>query len=86
MLNPAIPPIYANGPRKLLVIGLAVIMGGILGLCFAFVAEILDRRVRCLDDIAGLLEVPVFAIIDSKRKKSMFALLPGQSQKLLRSA
>lgn len=85
LLNPAIPPQYAKGPRKILVLGLAVIMGGILGLCLAFVAELLDRRVRCTDDILALLEVPVFAIIDSKRKKPMFAM-PGQSPKLLGSA
>lgn len=84
LLNPAIPPQYANGPRKILVLGLAVMMGGVLGLCLAFVAELLDRRVRCTDDISALLEVPVFAIIDSKRKKPIFAML-GQSPKLLGS-
>ncbi len=85
LLNPAIAPQDPSSPRKLIAMALAVMMGGILGLGFAFIAELLDRRVRCTDDISALLEVPVFAMIESKRKKPIFLML-GQSPKLLGSA
>jgi capsular polysaccharide biosynthesis protein len=49
---------------------LAIMLGGILGIGFGLFAELLDRRVRSRDDIANILGVPVFAIIDNKPKKS----------------
>lgn len=70
ILNPAIAPIKPNSPRMLLSLVLAIMLGGILGIGFGLFAELLDRRVRSRDDIANILGVPVFAIIDNKPKKS----------------
>ena len=77
MLNPAIPPLVPSSPKMILAIVLAVLMGGVLGVGFALLAEFMDRRIRCREDITELLEIPVFALIDSKPKKL------GKVQKLL---
>ena len=46
-------------------------------------AELVDRRVRSRQDIADLLEVPVFAVIQGKSEKMSANLLIRQTQKLL---
>ena len=56
--------------RTFLNVVLSIILGGFLGLAFALLAEMRDRRVRSRDDLSDLLEVPVFAIIDGKPSKS----------------
>jgi chain length determinant protein EpsF len=85
ILNPAIAPLGPNSPKVLLNILLAIVVGGILGIGFGLVAELLDRRVRSRDDISEILEVPVFAVIDGKPKKRHINILPNKAQKLLPS-
>jgi capsular polysaccharide biosynthesis protein len=57
-----------------------------LGLGFGLLAEMLDRRVRSRDDISDLLEVPVFAIIDSEPTKNSSKRISVISNRLLKSA
>ncbi len=84
ILNPAIPPLNPNSPRLLLSLVLAVMLGGILGIGFGLFAELLDRRVRSRDDIANILGVPVFAIIEGKpKKRSSMNLFPRNNPGLL---
>jgi succinoglycan biosynthesis transport protein ExoP len=64
VLNPAIPPIFAFGPRILLNTALAVFFGGFLGMALAVTAEMRDRRVRSVDDIALATEFPVLGVMD----------------------
>src|SRR5450830_423838 len=78
ILNPAIAPIDPSRPKVKLNILISVFFGTLLGIGFAMFAEMVNRRVRCRDDISHLLEIPVFAVIDgklSKRSYSRFALL-----------
>jgi succinoglycan biosynthesis transport protein ExoP len=63
VLNPAVPPIKHSKPRLLLNIALAIFMGTLLGVGFAFVMEMLDRRIRSEDDIVDGLGMPVLALI-----------------------
>ncbi|MEZ0318323.1 MAG: chain length determinant protein EpsF [Methylophilaceae bacterium] len=83
ILNPAIPPGSPSSPRVLLNIAFAIVMGTILGIGFGFVAELADRRVRSKEDIANILEVPVFAVIEATSRKKPQSLLANQMQKLL---
>ncbi len=62
ILNPATPPIKYSKPRILINIVLAVFMGGFLGVCIAFLMELLDRRIRSKEDIIGVLGLPVLGI------------------------
>lgn len=64
VLNPAVPPSQAFGPKVLLNTLLAVFFGGFLGIAFAVTAEMRDRRVRSVDDIALATSFPVLAVMD----------------------
>ena len=66
VLNPATSPQTNESPTILLNVLLSIFLGTMLGFGFAFLAEMLDRRVRSREDISNILEVPVFAIIDGK--------------------
>ncbi len=85
ILNTAIPPMGPSGPRVKLNIFISIFLGLLLGASFGVIAEMMDRRVRSKDDISRLLEVPVFAIIDSKPKSAGNKLLAVSPRKLLRS-
>jgi len=79
ILNPAVPPLEPSSPKVLLNTMLSVFLGGFLGIGFGLLAEMMDRRVRSREDIVELLEIPVFAVIQSKpavkRRSGLFAFL-----------
>lgn len=83
ILNPAIAPGGPSGPKVLLTIALAIVMGAILGIGFGFLAELVDRRVRSRDDITNVLGIPTLAVIQSASKQQGKNLLTGRMQKLL---
>lgn len=81
VLNPATAPLEAAGPRVSLNTMLALFLGTMLGLGFALLTEMIDRRVRSANDMAEVLQVPVFGVIDwgrSRRRRAnpFTALLP----------
>ena len=59
VLNPAIAPLKHSSPKILLNIVLSIFLGALLGIGFALVAEMFDRRVRSADDLKRLLDMPV---------------------------
>ncbi|MBA5637131.1 chain length determinant protein EpsF [Duganella sp. LX20W] len=65
ILNPAVPPVDASSPKIALNIALSVVLGGLLGVAFAILAEMLDRRVRTDADLASL-DLPLLGEIDWK--------------------
>jgi len=83
ILNPATAPIKHSSPKKLLILIISIFMGTIVGVALALVAELIDRRVRSVEDIAYALELPVFAVIAAKPKRRSMSLLPRPVQKLL---
>ncbi|HWT28853.1 MAG TPA: chain length determinant protein EpsF [Methylophilaceae bacterium] len=64
-------------PRIMLNMLLAMFVGGVLGLGFGLIAEMLDRRVRSSDDIAELLKVPVVALVNKRPAVTGMKMLPG---------
>jgi chain length determinant protein EpsF len=64
ILNPASPPLNASGPKVALNTMLSLFLGTILGLGFALLVEMIDRRVRSENDLVEVLQVPVFGVID----------------------
>ena len=60
VLNPATPPTSPSKPRVIMNILLSLFLGTLLGVGIGFLVELLDRRVRSGQDIAGL-EIPVLA-------------------------
>ncbi len=84
VLNPAIAPLEPSGPRVKLNVLLSVFLGGLLGVGFSLLAEAMDRRVRSREDIIQGMDIPVFAVIQSKaataRRFNLLALLPKRFQ------
>ena len=72
VLNPAVPPTEPSKPRVFLNILLSLFLGTLLGVGIGFLVELLDRRVRSGQDIAGL-EIPVLAEV-TKKGRSLEAL------------
>lgn len=64
-------------PKIMLNMLLALFVGGVLGLGFGLIAEMLDRRVRSSDDIADLLKVPVVALVNKRPAVTGMKMLPG---------
>jgi len=69
VLNPAVPPIKPSQPKVFLNILLSVFLGGMLGVGIGFLVELLDRRVRSGQDIAGALDIPVLAEVTKKGRR-----------------
>lgn len=63
VLNPAVAPITASGPKVFLNTVLSIFLGSMLGLGFGLLAEMLDRRVRSADDVGATLGLPVFGVM-----------------------
>ncbi|MBJ7308723.1 chain length determinant protein EpsF [Rugamonas sp. CCM 8940] len=83
LLNPAVAPIEPSGPRVVLNTLLSIFVGGFLGLSFAMIAEMIDRRVRSENDIVEVLEIPVLGTINwsappRRSFKLLNALLPSR--------
>jgi len=68
VLNPAVPPVKHSSPKVLLNIVLSIFLGSLLGVGIGFLVELLDRRVRSGQDIAGL-EIPVLAEVTKKGRR-----------------
>ncbi len=66
VLNPAVAPLEASSPRVMLNVMLSVFLGGMLGVGFGLLAEMMDRRVRSRDDIVEAFDLPVFAVISNQ--------------------
>lgn len=60
ILETATPALAPSNPRLLLIVPFSLVVGTMLGCFFAFIAEFLDRRVRCRDDIVGIADIPVY--------------------------
>lgn len=76
VLNPAIPPATHSSPKVILNTILSIFLGGMLGIGFALIAEMMDRKVRSAEDILDLLDIPVLSVIEDnnanlKKLKSM---------------
>src|SRR5205814_10606893 len=57
------PPSYPARPRVGLNLTLGMLVGLVIGIGLAFFIEYLDTSVKTMDDVEGLLGVPVLAII-----------------------
>ncbi|HVY06898.1 MAG TPA: chain length determinant protein EpsF [Burkholderiales bacterium] len=64
VLNPATPPIEPSFPKPLLTMALAVFVGLVLGIGSALLAEMLDRRVRGPEDLADIIDLPVWGMLE----------------------
>ena len=79
VLNPAIAGLEPTSPNINKIGMLAIFLGLLLGGSAAFLLELIDRRVRSVEDLAEMLQVPVLAVIQPPSRR----LLSFERQKLL---
>jgi succinoglycan biosynthesis transport protein ExoP len=72
VLNPATAPQTQSSPKVFRNILLATFLGTMLGVCFALLVELTNRRVRSRDDLSELLEVPVFTISSASQNSPKY--------------
>jgi capsular exopolysaccharide synthesis family protein len=64
IVKPAVPPdTPSNIPSKLVITGTGLAMGLIIGIVFAFLAEIFDTSMGRIEDVEESLQVPVLGVI-----------------------
>jgi tyrosine-protein kinase Etk/Wzc len=64
LVKPAVPPGQpSNIPSKLLIVSTGALMGLIMGVVFAFLAEVFDTSMGRIEDVEELLQVPVLGVI-----------------------
>lgn len=63
ILTPAFEPIRHSFPKTTLNALASIFLGTLLGIGAAFMLEFLDRRVRSVHDLAGVLQLPLLGVI-----------------------
>lgn len=76
-LNTALPPIDYSSPKLTLNLAIAAFFGTLLGIGFAMVLELMNRRVRSTEDLMQMLDLPVLARISSTGSKRRLKSGPG---------
>jgi len=81
VLNPADEPTKHSSPQILLNILLALALGSMLGVGTAFALETADRRIRSVDDLKTMFDLPVLGVASRERgarKRFRFSGVRGQ--------
>ena len=63
LLQRAAPPSAATFPKKTMNVAISLVLGSILAVIAAFGVELFARRLRCADDVAKTLDLPLFGTI-----------------------
>ena len=70
VLTPAIEPRTPSYPKPLrLILLVSILVGAAAGAAAAVGLEMLDRRVRSVDDLGEMLQVPVLGVIEDARRR-----------------
>lgn len=77
-LNTALVPIDPSGPKLSLNLLIAAFVGTLLGVGFALLFELMNRRVRSSEDLMQMLDLPVLAKISSTDSKILLNGSPGR--------
>lgn len=85
LLDTATPPFDPSKPRIFMNTFFSVLAGIFLGLLLGMVTELLNRRIRGTQDLADLVDAPVFVIGNTHKNKKLLTKFT-RSNKLLPSA
>ncbi len=72
ILTQATPPLKPSSPKVLLNVLLAAFVGGLLAMGAAFLLEMLDRRVRSLQDLVQTINLPVMGVMPRPDRRRLF--------------
>lgn len=84
LLAPATAPARPSFPKIPVILALAIAVGGLLGICFALAVEMVDRRVRGVEDLVEAVGTQVWGVLgntaviarDIERRKRKFMKRP----------
>lgn len=79
VLNSAVAPLNSASPKKVLNTVVAIFLGTILGIGFGLLAELMDRRVRAVEDLTAVLKLPVLGVLDWKPPKRQRFIFFGRA-------
>jgi polysaccharide biosynthesis transport protein len=71
LLTQAEPPLEPSSPRILLNTALSIFLGALLAIGTALLLEMMDRRVRNVDDVLASLDLPVIGVMPKPGDKGM---------------
>ena len=82
VLTQAVPPLEPSSPNIPLNVALSVFLGGLLAVGTALLLELMDRRVRSVDDVIAALDLPVIGVLPKPGAKRWSAgkALPMQQR------
>lgn len=82
VIKEATPPTQPSSPRTLLNMILAIVIGGMLALMSALIAELRDRRLRTEFDVVEGLEVPLLGVLPEAHAKKAGSPLLNLKRKM----
>jgi uncharacterized protein involved in exopolysaccharide biosynthesis len=74
LIRPAIEPLEPSFPKVRLYLLASILFGALLGVATAHTLETLDRRVRCVDDVAVLVRMRVLSVVEHAASPGTLAL------------
>lgn len=74
VIRPAVEPLDPSFPKVRLYVLASILFGALLGVGTAHALETLDRRVRCVDDVVGLVGLPLLSVIEREASPGALAL------------
>ena len=69
VLTPAAEPTEPSFPKPLLNTLVSVFVGTLLGVGAALVLEMFDQRIRSVDDLGGMLQLPILGVIEKQQRR-----------------
>lgn len=76
ILNPASIPTEHSRPKILLNVLISIFLGTLLGVGLALILELGNRRVRSVEDLAEIIDLPVLAMVPSAASPSTLRRFP----------
>ena len=74
VLTPAAEPTEPSFPKPLLNTLVSVFVGTLLGVGAALVLEMFDQRIRSVDDLGGMLQLPILGVIEKQQRRGPIRL------------
>ena len=84
MLTPAVEPVKPAQPKVGMIIGLAIVLGGLLAAGVVYLLEMMDRRVRSRSDLESRLALPTLGRL-SRWQPTGGRLLPAPGMRTARA-
>jgi len=82
VLNPATEPLLPTSPNIPKIMVASLLGGVLLAGAAVYLLEMINRRVRCVDDLSDMLQVPVLAVLEPPKQPRRLLMLPNKKELL----